>query len=177
MSSLSSPIDRPTVKEIVLLALMGAMMMGAKVAMAALPNIEPVSLFILCGTLVFGWKYMYSIVIYIMLEGFTYGFGIWWFNYLYIWPLLAVGVMLLRNSRSYILLTILSALFGLLFGALCAIPFFFMGGWAAGISYWISGIPFDLFHFVGNGAMAALLLKPLHTLLSRLAGTTLWSEK
>ena len=149
--------------------------MALKVAMATLPNIEPVTLLLICATLVFGWKSLYSAAIYILLEGLLYGFaGIWWFSYLYIWPLLVAVTMLAKPSRSYIVLVCIAALFGLSFGALCSIPFFITGGWAAGVSYWISGIPFDLLHLAGNAVLAALLLKPLHLLLCRLTGREAW---
>ena len=171
------PTDDPriSVKELVVLALIGAITMALKVAMASLPNIEPVTLLIICTTLVFGWKSLYSASIYILLEGLLYGFGIWWFSYLYIWPLLVVVTMLAKPSRSYIVLVCIAALFGLAFGALCSIPFFITGGWGAGVSYWISGIPFDLLHLIGNAVLAALLLKPLHGLFCTLTKAEKWS--
>ena len=58
--------------------------------------------------------------------------------------------------------------FGLLYGALCAIPYFFMGGLAAAISYWIYGIPFDLIHGISNVCIMLLLWKPMGKVFARL---------
>ena len=63
---------------------------------------------------------------------------------------------------------LLSAGFGLAFGLLCAPVSLFMGGWAYAVSWWISGIPFDLMHCAGNFVMALLLFKPLRLLLEKL---------
>ena len=48
-----------------MLALLGTMMFGAKIAMAALPNIEPVSLLVLVYTAVFGRGALYLSLIHI----------------------------------------------------------------------------------------------------------------
>lgn len=43
-------------RELVLLALLGALLLVTKLALAWLPNIEPVSLLVLVYTAVLGWK-------------------------------------------------------------------------------------------------------------------------
>jgi len=60
-------------------------------------------------------------------------------------------------------------LFGLLFGALCSIPYFFILGPAGGLSYFLSGIPYDLLHCVGNAVSGLLLWKPVGKALERIA--------
>ena len=57
---------------------------------------------------------------------------------------------------------------GLFFGLLCAPVQFFIGGWAYAVSWWISGIPFDLSHCAGNFAMALLLYRPCRRVLEEL---------
>ena len=56
----------------------------------------------------------------------------------------------------------------LCFGALCAIPYFFIGGWQMAFSWWLSGIPYDVIHCVSNTVLTFVLLPPLRTLLERL---------
>ncbi len=179
MSSTSSSTEHKglTPREIVILAMMAALMMGGKVVMASLPNIEPVSLLIIVGTLVFGKKYLCSVVIYVVLEGLIYGFGLWWFCYLYVWPVLLIATLIFKRFRSYAVLTVMSAVFGLAFGALCAIFFAVACGPFSGFSSWVAGIPYDVAHCVGNGVLAAALLRPLHKLLARCAGVPLWPER
>jgi energy-coupling factor transport system substrate-specific component len=152
-----------------LLALMGALMVGAQAAMAPLPNIEPVSLLLICCTLVFGGYALYACYTFVLLEGLLYGFGLWFFNYLYVWAILVGLVLLLRKNTSPLFWAVISGIFGLCFGALCAIPYFMIGGWQSGVAYWISGIPYDLLHAVGNAVLAAVLVRPLTKLLFRLA--------
>ncbi len=156
-------------RDLALLSVYGALMMAAQVAMAPLPNIEPVTPLLMCCALVYGRLAFYPCGIFVLLEGLIYGFGPWFVNYLYVWPILICTVLLLRKVGSFVVWTIVAGAFGLCFGALCAIPYFFIGGWEMGFSYWVAGIPFDLLHCVGNAVMSALLLKPLTLVLGRLS--------
>ena len=138
--------------------------------MSPLPNIEPVTLLLICVTLVYGAKAFYPCGIFVLAEGLLYGFGWYFFVYVYVWPILVAAVLLLRKHiTSYTLWTVFSALYGLLFGPLCCIEAFVVDGWRMAFSYWISGIPYDVIHCVGNAVLAAALLKPLTTLLRKLA--------
>ena len=168
MKSHSPPAgSRLSLRELILLGLLGAVLVLAQVALMFLPNIELVSLLLIVYTRVFGRRAFYPLAVFILLEGALYGFGLWWVSYLYVWPLL-VGITLpLRKNQSALLWAILSGGFGLLFGALCSIPYLFAGGPAAAISYWVAGIPFDLLHCAGNAA-AALLCGPLTRLFEAL---------
>jgi len=152
---------RISIKELVFLALLGALMLATQVAMSALPNIHIVGVLIILTSLFFGWKALYSVIIFIILEGFIYGFGIWWFSYLYIWPLLVLICVVFKKNQSVLFWAVIAGIFGLFFGAMCAIPYFFIGGWTMAFSYWVSGIPFDLIHCGGNFVLTLVLLKPL----------------
>ena len=152
------------------LALLGAILIAAKEAMSPLPNIEPVTLLLLCATLVYGAKALYPCAIFVLAEGLLYGFGWYFFVYVYVWPILVLLVLLLRKHiTSYVLWTVVAALYGLLFGPLCCLQALVVSGWSMAFSYWIFGIPYDLLHCAGNAVLAAALLKPLTTLLQRLA--------
>ena len=159
---------KPTLREIALFGILGALTFGAKVAMSFLPNIEPVSLLVMLYAVVFGKKALYPIYLYVMLEILFYGIQLWNINYLYVWALLALGAWMLRNSQSGLAWALLSGVFGLFFGALCAPVYIFVGGLGFAVSWWVSGIPFDLMHCAGNFAMALVLFMPLRRLLTRL---------
>lgn len=79
-----------------------------------------------------------------------------------------LSLSFLPKQRSPIFWAAVSGGFGLCFGFLYSIPYFVAGGWAAGFSYWISGIPFDLIHCAGNAVLALVLFKPLLYLLKKL---------
>ena len=157
------------VKSIVVAALLGAVLFICQVALSFLPNIELVSVLVIFYTLAFPFKtVILGIYAFVFAEGLLYGFGLWWINYLYVWCILALITLLLKNCRSYFVYAAVNAGFGLCFGALCAIPTIFLSGLKAGVAYWISGIPFDILHGVGNFITALLLLKPLMTIAPRL---------
>ena len=154
-------------KDIALVGMMVATIEAGKLAMSFLPNIEPVTLFIILYTLIFGPTVLYAIFIFVILEGFLYGFGIWWFVYLYIWPLLSILTIIFRKYTSLWFWTFFSTLFGLSFGLLSSFTTLFLSGPQAAFSYFIAGIPFDLLHGIGNFAMTAALFLPLRKILTK----------
>ena len=148
--------------------MLGALTFAAKVAMSALPNIEPVSLFVMLFAVIFGIRCLYPIYLYVVMEILFYGIQLWNVNYLYVWPILALLAWLLRKSDSPLAWAMLSGVFGLCFGLLCAPVYIFTGGIGLAIGWWTSGIPYDLLHCVGNFAMALILFVPLRKLLEKL---------
>lgn len=148
-----------------------ALLFTGQVVMSFLPNLEIVSLLIILYTIFFGKKVFWMIYGFVFLEGFLYGFGMWWFQYLYIWSILAMVVLLLRNNTSALFWSIISGFFGLSFGALCTLPYLFTGGPAAAFSYWVSGLGFDLTHCIGNVVLCLVLFKPLYALLQKVFPT------
>ena len=154
-------------RELLALSLMAALIFGSKVALSFLPNIHLGALLLIVAALRFGPKALYTAFVYVMLEGLVYGFGLWWISYLYIWPLLVLAVLPLRRTRSYFVLSVVGALHGLFFGALCAIPIGILSGLPSGFAYWIAGIPFDLIHGAANFVLCLVLLRPLDRLTQR----------
>ena len=154
--------------EWILLSLLAALMFALKFAMAPLPNIEPVSLLIIVYTLVFGRKALYAVYLYVGLEVLFFGFGLWNFAYLYVWAILFLLTRIFRNMHSRVGFAVLSGAFGLVFGLLCMPVFMAAGGVSYGLSSYVSGIPFDVMHCVGNFAIALILQEPLTKLLRRL---------
>ena len=154
--------------EIVLFGMLGALTFALQVVMAPLPNIEPVSLLVMLFAVTFGWKSLYCIYTFVVMEILFHGIGLWNINYLYIWTVLAVAAILFRKMEPALGWAILSGVFGLCFGALCGIVDVFIGGFGYAAAKWVSGIPFDLLHCGGNFAIAIILWKPLKNLLIRL---------
>lgn len=148
--------------------MLGALTFGLKVAMSYLPNIEPVSLFVMLFAVVFGKKCVYPIYLYVLLEILLYGLGTWNINYLYIWAILALTAYLFRGMKHPLGWALISGVYGLCFGLLCAPVDFFLGDIGYVISKWVSGIPFDIAHCIGNFVIALLLFAPLRTLLEKL---------
>ena len=101
-----------TLREIALFGMLGALTFGMKVAMAGLPNIEPVSLMVMLFAVVFGWKCLYPIYLYVTMEILLYGINLWNINYLYIWLILAAAAIAMRQLKNPIWWALLSGLFG-----------------------------------------------------------------
>lgn len=169
------PLDKGklTLGQIALFGILGALTFAAKVAMSLLPNIEPVSLLVMLYAVIFGRKCVFPIYLYVTMEILFYGIQLWNINYLYVWAILALVAWLLRNQQSPVVWALVSGIFGLLFGALCAPVYLFTGGPGFALSWWVSGIPFDVMHCAGNFVMALVLFVPLRRLLSRLYYKTL----
>lgn len=152
-------------RELAELAVLTALTVAGKEVMNVLPNIHPVTLFLLLGVLLYGRKALYVAVAFSLVEVLLYGAST--LVYLYLWPLLVLVALPFRHRESRLLWGALAGIFGLSFGALCAIPRLLVGGWSYAVSYWVSGIPFDLTHGASNAVLAYLLLLPLYRLLRR----------
>ncbi|MBQ1988866.1 MAG: hypothetical protein II234_03050 [Clostridia bacterium] len=140
----------------------------SQVIMASLPNIEIVSLFIILITRKFGIRSLYSVYIFVACEVFTYGISMWVINYFYVWTILWVVVFILRKIDDVWVYSIISALFGILFGTFCSIPYFIIGGISGGLAYIVSGFWFDILHCVGNFIVAIVLYKPLTRVMNNI---------
>lgn len=155
-------------RDLVIMAYLTAILLAGQVGLAFLANVEIVSLLVIIYTLIYKKRVFYIIYGFALVEGLIYGFGIWWLMYLYVWPALAVIVLLLNRMRSPLLWSLVSGAFGLSFGFLCALPYFFLSGWKAGLGYWIAGIPFDIIHCIGNVIITLVLFRPIYHIINKL---------
>ena len=148
-------------KDIALIAMMVAIIETCKMAMSFLPNIELTSFFVIMFTLYWGWRIIYVIPVFILIEGAVWGIGPWWIMYLYAWPLLALITWFLRKKDDVFTWACVSGVFGLLFGAMCSLVYLVAGGPYAAFTWWIAGIPWDFTHAVGNFVLMMVLYKPV----------------
>ena len=157
-----------TLFEVALFGILGGLTFAAKFVMAGLPNIEPSSLMVMLFAVTFGWKGLFPTYVYVALEILINGINVWNIPYLYIWLILFTAAWLMRNVTSRLAWALLSGVFGLVFGALCLPTTWIMSGFASGLAWWISGIPYDVIHCVSNFVIALLLFVPLRKLLNKL---------
>ena len=161
VTNLKSLTRRAKLLEVLVLTLLGVLMYVSQVVMSALPNIEIVSLLIIVTAHKFGVKALSSVYVFVMCEILTYGLSMWVINYLYVWAFFCVIVCLIRKIGNTWVYTLTATVFGLAFGTLCSVPYFFIGGISMGISYIVGGISFDLLHCGGNFITTLFLSKPL----------------
>ena len=163
-----------TVRELVVFAMLGALMSVFDIVMNVVPNVHLGGVLIVTYTAVYRWKALFPVYVYVFLIGLLEGFGAWWLAYLYIWPILWAMAMLIPRRTPVWLATILyslvCALHGFGFGLLW-IPsqMLFMSYtldqamlvWAAG--FFTADVP----HGIGNLVGSTLIL-PLVKLIRKL---------
>lgn len=177
MSSSTPRRKGELLRDLVIFAMLGAIMMISDVMMEALPNIHLLGLFIATFTVVYRVKALIPIYVYVALGGIyaiLFGGILWWIPYLYLWAILWALVMLipkrLPRTLYFILVHAVTTLHGLAFGALYAPAQALMYGLDVhGMLLWIAaGFTFDLLHAAGNFAFG-FFIAPLSALLTKLS--------
>ena len=149
-------------KDIVLVALLAAILKSAQVILNFLPNVEIVSVLILIFAIRLGAKKtVYITVLYSTLNILMWGLSISTLVYFFVWSGYAIVCSICKKILyKDINVAIFVGFFGLIFGALFAIMYLPMG-FSAAISYWINGLIFDLVHCVSNFVIGLWIFNPL----------------
>lgn len=161
-----------SVQKLTRIALLSAILYVSKLALDFLPNIELVSLLTILYTLVFGKEAFLIVTVFNLFQIIQWGIGSWTISYLYVWPLLCLLTLLLKKliKEEFIVWSIVSGIFGLIFGSLFALVYIPVDP-AYALSYWITGLPWDVWHAVWNFVLMLVLGKPLYKVLKRMKNT------
>lgn len=168
-----------TLKELAFFGVYAALLIVLKEFMGLLPNIEPVSLMLIACTCVYGIKALLPTYIFSVVQIVLHGIHIWNLMYLYVWAVLVFLVLALLPLHRLIdalagrkaialqtaMWTVVAALYGISFGTICSVPYFFTLGPAGAVSWIISGFSFDILHCIGNAIMTAVGFYPLYKTL------------
>ena len=163
-----------TTKELIVFSMLGAIIFLSDLLMEALPNVHGVAMFIALFTLIYRFKALIPIYVFVFLNGLYAGFAQWWIPYLYIWTILWALIKLIPKKASdktkFILSIIFCSLHGILFGILYAPLQAIMFGlsFEAMITWIMVGLPFDVIHMCGNFAMSFLII-PLYKVIKKLS--------
>ena len=160
-------VRRSYAKNVALVGIMAATVECAKLALAALPNIEAVTLLLALYSYVFGWVGVASSFVFVMIEPLIYGFGSWVISYFIYWPLLSLVFLFLGRIRmkNRFALCAAAVIMTVLFGVLTSLVDvgFFSGSFenfAYRFSlYYVRGVPFYLLQ-TGCNAVLFLLVFP-----------------
>lgn len=158
-------MNRLSIKDITFLGMQIALLEVSKLMLDPIPNVELISLLLIIFTIYFGKKTLIAAVGFTALECFVFGVSVWTLMYLYVWPILILAADLLRGRGSRLVYCILSGIFGLFFGALCSLPYIFISGLPTVVSWWITGLPYDLIHGCSNFVIMLVLYKPLRRVM------------
>jgi len=170
-----SSLRTDRLRKLILLTIFGSLMYLSQLLLAALPNIHMIALFITVLTVVYRQWALVSIYIYAFLNG-MYGIYVL-VPYLYVWTILWAAIMLLPKKMkpitAIITYSVTCGLHGILFGILLAPSQALLFGFSFEQTVvWISyGLPFDVFHCIGNVAFSVLAY-PMINLLRKLESST-----
>lgn len=177
---------RLDLQHLIIFAMLGAIMFVSKQLLEFLPNVHMIGMLTMAYTLVYRKLALIPLSVFILLEGAYAGFALWWWPYLYLWPILwAVTMLLPQHTPRFLrgrlrgrwpktlqvtMYILVCGLHGLLYGTLYA-PYqilVFMNGNFSALFAWIAaGLPWDLIHAAGNLAMGTLIY-PTARLLGKL---------
>ena len=140
-----------SISKITRIALLSAILYVSKAVLEFLPNVELVSLLVILYTLVLGSETFMVIAVFNLFEFIQWGFGTWW-----------VSKKMIKEE--FLAWGVVAGGFGLLFGSLFALVYLPVDP-AYALAYWISGLPWDVWHGVWNFVLMAVLGKPLYRVL------------
>ena len=145
----------------------------SKLIMEGLPNIHPLTMFIVTFTVVYGIKALIPIYVYVFINGLYAGFNIWWMPYLYLWAVQCLITLLIPrripDKIAAVVYPLLCAILGLSFGVMYAPAqaIMFRFTLKQTIAWISSGLAFDVIHMGGNFVIGLLVL-PLSKLIKKL---------
>ena len=164
------------VMNIALVGMMAATIECVKLALAAIPNVEGVSLLIALYSFVFGWSGIAAAAVFVCIEPMIWGFGTWFVSYLIYWPALAIVFFILGRLRikNRFILTAVAVSMTFIFGIFTSLVdiglfsgsfdnFFYRFG-----VYYARGIIFYAVHTVSNLLVFLLIFTPLRKLLEKI---------
>ncbi len=159
-------------------SLLGTFMFLSKIIMEPFPNIHIIALLIIVYTVVYRWRAIFPIIVFVMLTGLLNGFNMWWIPYLYIWlPILGATLLVPKKLPKMYAIPIyiaIGTLHGFLYGTLYAPMQALMFGLSFdGMIAWIiAGLPFDFIHGIGN-LLTCSLVYPLSIPLKKVSSKIL----
>lgn len=165
------------IRELTIFSMLGTLMYISKIVMEALPNIHLLGTFTVAFTVVYRWKALYPIYIYVLLNGVFAGFSMWWMPYLYIWTILWGIVMLLPKRMpktvQVIVYAAVNALHGYAFGIMYAPANAIMYNlnFEKTVAWVVAGLPFDIMHGTGN-VVCGFLIVPIVMILRKMEQST-----
>lgn len=142
-------------------SLLTALVSVGRLSFSFLPNVQPMTVLLVCITLYYGWKSGLAVsLLSVLLTNIYLGMGPWTFAQIAAYSVLIGLTYLLEDTYESIPIWIMSffvAFLGIAYGLIISLvqaPFF---GWNIFIPYYLSGLPYDIMHAVGNVVFFVLL--------------------
>lgn len=162
---------------IALVGIMAATLECAKLALAALPNVEAVTVLTALFAYSFGSIGIFAAVVFVCIEPIIWGFGTWMISYFIYWPLVALVFAILGKAKikNLFLITGIAVLLTAFFGVLTS--FVDVGLFSGSFDnlfyrfsiYYARGITFYLTQIITNAILFPLLFPIFSRVLSGVA--------
>ncbi len=181
----TSSKTKNTALRLCITAMFAALLVGGKEALAAIPNVEMVTLIIASCAFVFGASVAVpAVFVFIALDMVIYGMGTWIIQYIVHWNAVALSFCLLKKLVKNKILTVvlatviavvLTAAFGVMTSAVDTVIGFVNGGFFVDFSnfakrfaaVYVAGISFYVTHVVCNAVLFPVAFYPLVLLFQK----------
>ncbi len=163
-----SPVGR-----IALDGMLCALAIVGRWAFGALPNIQPVTVILILMAIYIGiWDSAASAIVIVTVTNMIMGIGIWSLYQMFVWAVIGIASgLLFKKYHPPLLMLLWSGAMGFVYGFLVSLfayrSFATNGGTEGLIAYWISGLPFDGFHALGNAVFVWFLQPVFAKLIER----------
>lgn len=158
-------------KRIALLGLLTSFIYVGRVSFSFLPNVQPMTTILIMITLSMGLTDgLLVALLSLVVSNLSLGFGVWTIAQLIAFTAVLLIVYPFRkiyNKIPLVIMALVSGFTGLLYGFIISLvqaPFF---GWLSFFPYYISGIPFDIAHAIGNFVFYLLLAPILYPIIHK----------
>lgn len=161
------------IKRLALLAMLTALAVSLRIAhIIPIPNMQPVTDILMIATLELGLSFGFTMAALIMvISNIFLGFGIWTIPQIFAYMICVLLVWTLGKipfiRKNPIVLAIIAAFLGYVYGFIINLSMSIWGGIPAFIAYTASSFLFDTYHCIGNFLFFPILYKPLTMALKR----------
>ena len=163
--------NKITIQNICIAALMIAICTIGRILCASLPNIQPMTAFIILSAIFFTPFVSIGICIgSILMTSILFGFGIWVPFQMVAYVVICLVCILFKSKcNHHIVVVIIGIAAAFIYGFITNLSmlFFVNSGF---LLVWVSGLMFDVYHAIGNVAFLFILYRPFKTILNYTKG-------
>lgn len=156
-------------RKIALLGMLTALIYVSRVSLAFLPNVQPMTTILIVITLAMSVKDgLIVAILSLIVTNISMGFGVWTLAQIVSFTIVIFVMSAFRKIYTkvpVIIMAMVCGLMGVLYGLIISLvqaPFF---GWISFFPYYISGIPYDMFHAIGNFCFYIILAPTIDKLI------------
>lgn len=169
----SSNVPITHIKSIALVAVLTALSVTGRIVFAFIPNVQPTTTLLILVTLLMGMRYgtLHAILVMVA-SNLVLGLGIWTIPQIisYVVIVLITGLIIrpMFSKIPHVIMGLYAGFTGLLYGfviSLCQAPIYGLKYFWA---YYLTGLPFDFNHAIGNVGFYMVLAPILLPLLDKL---------